>query len=77
MKFAAGLTVTGVLGFILLEALKILLVPVSQWLIGVLAALLAVALKVLLVGLLLGAVALVGGIVYLIYRRQKHRSAEA
>ena len=34
MKFAASLTVTGLLGFLLLEALKILLAPVALWLLG-------------------------------------------
>jgi hypothetical protein len=35
MKFAATLTATGVLGFLLLEALKILLAPVAAWLLVV------------------------------------------
>ena len=49
MKFAAGLTVTGILGFLLLEALKIIMVPVTAWVMG----LLVVALKIALIGLVL------------------------
>ena len=76
MRFAAGLTVTGILGFLLLEALKIVLVPVSQWIIAMLAGLLAVALKILLVGSVLGAALLMGGVAFWLYRRQSRRSAE-
>ena len=36
MKFAAGLTVTGILSFIILEALKIIMVPVTTWVLGLL-----------------------------------------
>ena len=35
MRFAASLTATGVIGFLLLEALKILLAPAALWLLGV------------------------------------------
>lgn len=64
MRFAAGLTATGIIGFLLLEALKILMVPITAWVMG----LLALALKVLLVGLGL-ATALGLGIFF--YRRSK------
>ncbi len=37
MRFAAAATATGLLGFLLLEALKILLAPVALWLLGVVA----------------------------------------
>jgi len=50
MKVAASLTVTGLLGFLLLEALKIVLAPVAAWLLGVV----ALALKLVLVALGLG-----------------------
>ena len=47
MKFAASLTATGLLGFLLLEALKILLAPLATWLLGVA----MIAAKVALFGL--------------------------
>ena len=54
MKLAAGFTVSGIIGFLLLEALKILMVPITAWVMG----LLALALKIFLVvsglGLALG-----------------------
>jgi len=70
MRFAAGLTVTGVVGFLLLEALKILMVPITAWIMG----LLAIALKIVLIGV--GAAAAVGVGVF-VYRRSKKASAEA
>lgn len=76
MRFAAGLTVTGILGFLLLEALKIVLIPVSEWLIGALAALLALLLKVALIGLVLSLVAVVGVLLFWLYRRQQRAREE-
>jgi hypothetical protein len=73
MKFAAGLTVTGILGFLLLEALKIVLVPVAGWIVG----LLVILLKVLLIGgviLFVGAMIAVG---VFVYKRLKRSHAEA
>lgn len=70
MKFAAGLTATGVIGFIILEALKILMVPITAWVMG----LLAMALKIVLVTL--GIVAAVGVSVF-VYRRSMKVDAEA
>jgi hypothetical protein len=70
MRFAAGLTATGVVGFLLLEALKILMIPITAWVMG----LLAVALKVLLMTLGLAATLGVG---VFVYRRSKKASAEA
>jgi len=46
MKFAAGVTVTGIVGLLLMEALKIIMVPVAGWVLG----LLVILLKVLLIG---------------------------
>lgn len=68
MRFAAGLTASGIIGFLLLEALKILMVPITAWVMG----LLAMALKVLLATL--GVAAAIGVGVFM-YRRS--RSAEA
>ncbi len=69
MKLAAGLTVSGIIGFLLLEALKILMVPITAWVLG----LLALALKIVLVvaGL---AVALGVGVLFL---RRSRRAREA
>jgi len=70
MKFAAGLTVTGVLGFLLLEALKIIMVPVTAWIMG----LLVVALKIFLIVIALG---IAVGVGIFIYKRQQKAAAEA
>ncbi len=64
MRFAAGLTATGILGWLLLEALKILMVPITAWVMG----LLVVALKILLVTLGVGTAVGVGNF---FYRRSK------
>jgi hypothetical protein len=69
MKLAAGLTVSGIIGFLLLEALKILMVPITAWFMG----LLALALKVLL--LTLGIVAALGVGVFFLRRSRKAREA--
>ena len=67
MKFAASLTVGGLIGFVILEALKILLAPVAVWLMAVV----AVAVKVMVVAaLVLGACLAVGVGVY-VYRRTR------
>lgn len=67
MRLAAGLTATGIIGFLLLEALKILMVPITAWIMG----LLALALKILLISL--GVMAAVGVGVFF-YRRSKKRA---
>lgn len=67
MRLAAGLTATGIIGFLLLEALKILMVPITAWIMG----LLALALKILLITL--GVVAAVGVGVFF-YRRSRKRT---
>lgn len=73
MRFAAGLTATGIIGFLLLEALKILMVPITAWVMG----LLAMALKILLVGLAVAvAVGAVGLGIY-VYRRTQRAGADA
>ena len=69
MKFAAGLTVTGILGFILLEALKIIMVPVTTWVLGLLVLAIKIAVGLLVVGIVLG-------VVVWLYRRQKKMMAE-
>lgn len=69
MKFAAGLTVTGVVGWLLLEALKILMVPVTAWFI----AMLTLALKVVLVGV--GVLAALGVGIFFLKRSQSESTA--
>ena len=69
MKFAAGLTVTGILSFIILEALKIIMVPVTTWVLG----LLVLAIKLVLVVAVLG---LVIGVGVFLYKRQQKMMAE-
>jgi len=73
MKFAAGLTVTGILGFLLLEALKIVMVPVTAWVIT----LLAFLLKAVLIVLALGVVGVLVAIGIFIYKRLQKAPAEA
>ena len=70
MRFAAGLTATGIIGWLLLEALKILMVPITAWIMG----LLAMALKIVLITL---GVAAAIGIGFFVYRRSKQAEAEA
>ena len=69
MRFAAGATATGIIGFLLLEALKILMVPITAWVLG----LLAVALKVLLITV---AAATAIGVDFFVYRRSQKASAD-
>lgn len=71
MKFAAGLTATGIIGWLLLEALKIVMVPVTAWVMGILAVVLKFALIAL--GLLVAAVVIGVGI----YVVRRSRSKEA
>ncbi|MCH7532772.1 MAG: hypothetical protein IIB36_13585 [Gemmatimonadetes bacterium] len=70
MRFAAGLTATGIIGWLLLEALKILMIPVTAWVMG----LLAVALKIALMALGVGAALGVG---VFLFRRARKAKAEA
>ena len=69
MRFAAGLTATGIIGFLLLEALKILMVPITAWVMG----LLFLALKVLLITL--GVAAALGVGIFFYRRSRKAREA--
>lgn len=70
MRFAAGLTITGVVSFLLLEALKIIMVPISAWVLGIL----VVVVKFVLVA---GALSIAALVLFLLYRWQKKASAEA
>ena len=69
MRVAAGITATGIIGWLLLEALKILMVPITAWVMG----LLAMALKIVLVtAALLAAV----GVGVFVYRRSRRARQE-
>ena len=70
MRLAAGLTATWVIGWLLLEALKILMVPVTAWVMGLLAVVLKIALIALAVGAALGV-----GVFF--FRRARKAQAEA
>lgn len=73
MRFAAGFTATGIIGFLLFEALKIVMAPVAAWLLGVV----MVAVKVLvLVGGAVLAVLVIGGSIWG-YRRWSRSREEA
>ena len=69
MRFAATLTVGGVLGFIILEALKILLAPLATWLLGIA----MVTLKMM--GIAVGLALLIGVGVF-VYRRANRDRVE-
>tara|TARA_B110000438_G_C15174745_1_gene377537 strand:+ start:87 stop:368 length:282 start_codon:yes stop_codon:yes gene_type:complete len=69
MRLEAALTASGIIGFFLLEALKILMVPIAAWVMG----LFAVALKVFLISL--GVVGVLG-IGFFVCRRSQKASAE-
>jgi hypothetical protein len=72
MRFAAGVTVTGILSLLLLEALKVIMVPVAGWIVG----LLVILLKILLIGgvlLILGVMIAIG---VFVYRRWKKSPVE-
>jgi len=65
MKFAAGLTVSGVVGFLVLEVLKFLVPALAAGIVGIL----AIALKVILIGFVLMIVAGGLGLAYFLYKR--------
>lgn len=69
MRFAAAITATGLLSFLLLEIAKMFMAPIVAWVIGVL----AIALKFLLIALAAG---LAIGVGVYFYRRSKEASAE-
>jgi len=70
MRFAAGLTVSGIVGFLILEALKYLMPPVTAWVIGVLAFMLKAFLIMIVLGIVIGL-----GVFF--YKRQQKIEAEA
>jgi len=72
MKFAAGVTVTGIVGLLLMEALKIIMVPVAGWVLG----LLVILLKVLLIGGVILVVGLLVAVGVFVYKRLKKSPLE-
>ena len=73
MKFAAGLTVSGIIGFVLLEVLKFLLPTLAAWIL----ALLTFVVKVILFGIGLAVVVALIGIAIFIYKRAQKSREEA
>ena len=72
MKFAAGLTVSGIVGFLVLEALKLVVPTLAVWIIAIL----AFVFKAILILMVLGLVGAVIGIGVFFYKRQQRRTAE-
>ena len=73
MKFAAGLTVSGVIGFIVLEALKLVMPAVTVWVIGIL----TILLKIILIGVVIFVVLSLLGIGFFFYKRSQRAEMEA
>jgi len=73
MRFAAGLTVSGIIGFIILEALKLLMPAVTVWVLG----LLALALKIVLIGLGLVVALVAIGVAIFFFKRAMRSESEA
>ena len=73
MKFAAGLTVSGVIGFIVLEALKMVMPAVTVWVIGIL----TILLKIILIGIVIFVVLSLLGIGFFFYKRSQRAEMEA
>jgi hypothetical protein len=72
MRFAGGVSVAGLLGFIIIEALKILMIPITAWVMGLLAVALKIVLMMLVVLLALSAI----GVGVFVYKRSQRTSAE-
>ena len=72
MKFAAGITVTGILTLLVLEALKVVMVPLAAWIVG----LLALLFKVVLVVMGLATAAAFIGLAVFLYKRFNRSKAE-
>jgi flagellar basal body-associated protein FliL len=72
MKFAAGLTVSGIVGFILLEVAKLLMPAIAAGIVGFLALLLKILLIAFVIVFALGTV----GLVYFFYRRSQRNQVE-
>ncbi len=72
MKFAAGLTVSGVVGFLVLEALKLVVPTLAVWIIAIL----AFVFKAILILMVLGLVGVVIFVGVFFYKRQQRRTAE-
>ena len=73
MRFAAGFTATGIIGFLLFEALKIVMAPIAAWLLGVV--MVAVKVLVLVGGAALLLLAIAGSVWG--YRRWSQAREEA
>jgi uncharacterized membrane protein YobD (UPF0266 family) len=72
MRFAAGITVSGIIGLLIMELVKAIGPSIVNWIVGVLALLL----KVALIGLFLLAVLIVIGVAVFFYRRGQRARGE-
>lgn len=70
MRLAGGVSVAGILGFIIIEVLKILMIPIMAWVMGMLALALKIVLMVLLA---LSAI----GVGVFVYKRSQRSTAES
>lgn len=64
MRFATGITLSGIIGLILVEVFKIVGPWVKVWLLGIL----GIAVKVLLIGFVLLLLATVVGVAFFFYK---------
>ena len=73
MKFAAGLTVSGVIGFILMEVAKLLMPTIAAAILGFL----VLVVKIILIAFAIAVAAGAVGLVYFFYKRGQRDEAEA
>jgi Flp pilus assembly protein TadB len=72
MRFAAGITVTGIISLIVIEALKLLVPTLAVWLVAAL----TLILKVLAIGVVLMLVVGILGVGFFVYKRTQRHSVE-
>lgn len=73
MRFAAGITLSGIIGLIVLEVFKIIGPWVKSWVLAIL----AIAVKVVLIGLVLLFVITLVGVGVFFYKRGRRAGEEA
>ena len=72
MKFAAGLTVSGVIGFLLMEVAKLLMPSIAAAILGFLTLMVKIVLIVFVIAFAAGVI----GLVYFFYKRGQRAEAE-
>lgn len=73
MRFAAGITVTGIISLIVIEALKLIVPTLAVWLVAAL----TVLLKVLAIAVVLTLAAGAVGVGFFVYKRTQRSRGEA